>query len=470
MEGGAANYIGSTPVFTFNNTQRALDRFYQQQQYQQAYNQKLYQQNAALLQKQFEGVRAADTPQITEAYNTWANLQKQLIANPNLATQNPNLYAQYKQATDQAESDIWRLTAQSKETAKTLNDINEDATKNWVNYKDDAHSMIANTHNMSSDEIAAKGYTDYNTYRHNGLNFDFTTPINNAIGKGKPMKIPNGQDGVNDIYKNYTIYNTPEDIYSSLGGNASRNFLKEAKLLQDRDMNTGHYQAVVDEYNNLKDETGLWGLKNHFVPVNPNDPITYLTALATLKAQPEQNSDTKEANRNREIAAQQQKAQELEQLRHRNKLSEQANSEQLKENFLKVKQAKTQEKKNSIISNMVNGWIDEAKNSDYSRANLGVANGRLTLNVPSSIKSLVAGEYKDKNGKKIDPDLLTVSKDGKYFIPVYFFDNGSTDGAPISINSFKQVAGDKFLSQKDFDTEFSQDEDDNSGVPDFLRK
>lgn len=237
-----------------------LDRLSQQlhveQQQRQALQLKENQMLDAGIQKEIGKVRSVDTPEVIQSYNNYKQLKKQLLFDKNLL-KDPLAYNQLQQVANQAYQDIFTKANQSAEVKEMAKTMTTDRFKNPDAYADDYGQRVSTLMStplsrLQQDEQFGD-LTNWDQYRYQGSNTDFSKMLNSAIGQPKQVhaaqKVLDG--GLQTQITPYMYGNTPAQVYENLvGGMAMHRTGRDASYLWDK-IPTEQIEATVQKYQQL---------------------------------------------------------------------------------------------------------------------------------------------------------------------------------------------------------------------------
>ncbi len=230
---------------------------------------KRYYTELADINKQRAGIREADIGRVTDSYNKWSSIEKQLSSNPSLITKNPEKYGQLKSEANALYSKMLTTIQASKEFSKTERDTYQNIVdpKNIDDWDEGADIRWKNNvMSKSIDEIRANNLDNMAEYRRkdvDGRKFYQSVPQTiDAVSKYSPNipdeAYPSGE-GVSKVFKYKNLLPdidvTAGAIRQSLEQTISpREINKFTKQEFDKAVETGDYNNTINNFLKLYQE------------------------------------------------------------------------------------------------------------------------------------------------------------------------------------------------------------------------
>jgi hypothetical protein len=241
---------------------------------------KNYYTEVASMNKERAGVRAIDTPEVSNMYKQWAENEKKLSKSPNLITKNPEEYGRIKSESDALYSKLLTTIRTSKEIAKQeQQDYAKIADpKNIDNYEPDAAVAYKQfVINQPVSAIIANGTNDITKYYAKEINGkEFYTKLNQfiptqGVQKGYQFTDPSYKDAYGRT-RQVKFGDMPIDakIKNVVVENLISNFGRRADTFANQQLSnaiaTKEFDKVVNEYNKFYDPANPEGFKKYNLP------------------------------------------------------------------------------------------------------------------------------------------------------------------------------------------------------------
>ena len=270
--------IPTTPIDNIAN------RLYKEQQIRE--QQKL-QQDKALddeFAKNVAGVKSADIPDITSAYNDFKQAHIALQKKGNKATPQDQMDVMIKKANA-----LQAINASKEDKERIKNRIMEVRADKKGLYNPDAHTVLSTLLNTPTSKRKPEQDDDLLKYKYAMPNID--KEIANAAGKGEEIELPVGVDPSDPLKNKFEVYkriNPPNTFYNNLfTGLAARsdnkNFTRSVMdtLTDDeKDKLRTAYEAKIADPNFKK----VYGEVQPFPASAANTELGQAVALKTMEA------------------------------------------------------------------------------------------------------------------------------------------------------------------------------------------
>lgn len=263
-------------------------QLYQEQRIRQA---KQQQEDAALdanIQKEIGKVRSVDTPEVIKAYQNYKGLKQKILFDKQLQ-KDPLAYNQAQQAANQAYQNIFSTANKSAELKDMSKQLTTDRVKNPNAYADDfggKMNMLMNT--PISGLMQNPELTNWDNYRYQGSNTDWSKIVNDAAGKTQKMEgqtttLPGGLQTSTPVYE---FGNTPAQIKDNiLGAMAVHQTGRDAAYTWDH-LPEQDIANTVKEFQAIPKEDwqkmGLQGPQD-ILPKNPDNKAENLASYYAMK-------------------------------------------------------------------------------------------------------------------------------------------------------------------------------------------
>jgi hypothetical protein len=419
--------LASTPTLD-----RVSNQLYQEQQQRLALKMKENQALDAGIQKELGKVRSVDTPEIIQSYNNYKQLKKQLLFDKNLQ-KDPVAYNQLQQAANQAYQDIFSKANKSAEVKEMAKTMTTDRFKNPDNYADDygqrVSTLMATPISALQQHPEYGDLTNWDQYRYQGSNTDFSKLLNTAMGMPKQVytssKVLDG--GLQTELTPYTFTNTPAQVYENLLGSFATHKAGRDAAYQWDNIPTEQVQATVEKYKQIP--ASKWqhmGLPSpqelgNFTDNKADNYAKYLAMNYAINNEPKQGTPVFRENKKAVMDAQEAKERRMLALRH-------ANAKELIQLRKDIDPSDT-EMNNTWVDSFWKARISEAKSDNpvpFRDPNNPVG---LKMGYEIEIDPNMARAF-ERNGRQ--PDRMFVTADNKIW-PIYYKYDQEVDkeGNPI---------------------------------------
>jgi len=241
---------------------------------------KNYYTEVASMNKERAGIRAIDTPEVSNMYKQWAENEKKLSKSPNLITRNPEEYGKIKSESDALYSKLLTTIRTSKEIAKQeQQDYAKIADPRNIDYYEPDAAVAYKQYviNQPVSAIIANGTNDITRYYAKEINGkDFYTKLNQFIpSQGVQKNYEFTDPTYKDAYgrtRQVKLGDMPIDakIKNVVVENLISNFGRRADTFANQQLSnaiaTKEFDNVVNAYNNFYDPANVNGYKKYNLP------------------------------------------------------------------------------------------------------------------------------------------------------------------------------------------------------------
>jgi hypothetical protein len=399
--------LASTPTLD-----RVSNQLYQEQQQRLALKMKENQALDAGIQKELGKVRSVDTPEIIQSYNNYKQLKKQLLFDKNLQ-KDPIAYNQLQQAANQAYQDIFSKANKSAEVKEMAKTMTTDRFKNPDNYADDygqrVSTLMATPISALQQHPEYGDLTNWDQYRYQGSNTDFSKLLNNAMGMPKQVytssKVLDG--GLQTELTPYTFTNTPAQVYENLLGSFATHKAGRDAAYQWDNIPTEQVQATVEKYKQIP--ASKWqqmGLPSPqelgtFTDNKADNYAKYLAMNYAINNEPKQGTPVFRENKRAVMDAQEAKERRMLALRH-------SNAKELIQLRKDIDPSDT-EMNNTWVESYMQQLADQAKKS--GRFEYKYKDGRRVYEYDIPVDPVLGKALSEGN---VTPDAIRIDEDGNF--------------------------------------------------------
>lgn len=248
--------------------------------------QKQYYSDLAALNKDRQGVRAVDVPEVSAMYKEWADIERKLANNPNLINKDPNLYGQLKNKSDEVFGRLNTAIKGSKELAKTeIQDFQEMANPQKMDYYMDNAAAIykQNVINRPWSEVSQTGANDRTIYYEQKIDArPFYAELGQRIEsqatgdhkiKDTTFKGAPGETREIEFKKMPMLGEIQSVVADNLYGKMGKKAAKFATQQIGEAVSSGDYEKVKKAYNDFYRDDNPDGYKKYFDKPQPKVPL-----------------------------------------------------------------------------------------------------------------------------------------------------------------------------------------------------
>lgn len=238
-----------------------IDRWAQQMYVEQKQREaKQQQENAALdasISKELGKVRSVDAPEIIQDYHDLKQIKKQMLFNKDLQ-KDPVAFNQMQQEALRKYQGIVSKSNASGEIKDMAKIMNADHFKNPWDYTDDYGQRMQTLNNtplsqLGNHPVYGSDLTNWDTYRYDGSNVDFSKKVGMAIGQLRHIsgkEEPMDKQGIEFRTPIYQYANSPARVFDSLI-NSMDHETERAAQVKWKKLSPEEVQRTEQEYNSI---------------------------------------------------------------------------------------------------------------------------------------------------------------------------------------------------------------------------
>lgn len=253
----------------YNTISAANQRIAAEERARRIEAEKRYYTELADINKQKVGIREADIPEVTSAYNEWSSIEKQLSSNPSLITKNPEKYGELKSKSNNLYSKMLTTIQGSKEFANFEKETyRKIVDPNNIDDWDEAAASLFKTDVISKplSAIRANNLDDVARYRRkdvDGSKFYNSLPsAMSSVAKYEP-EVPDEtytpKAGISKVFKYKNLLPSLDVARNAVELELNANIPQRqvptfAKQELDKAIGSGDYQATIQQFNKVYSE------------------------------------------------------------------------------------------------------------------------------------------------------------------------------------------------------------------------